>query len=203
MYPFEFRDLPRELRTVALVGSYLQFFACMESQLNEAMRAALGLTTLQSIMVCKNMQLRDKIHLLKSATNLLLSDTEAEPHVKTLVSIAKLTNDRNTVAHEFFFADPDGDGVQFLVVKAKSEVTFPPARWSVDDFESKFDTLMTRMHELENLTARLRQESHRYYDTQIAETMNELRRQVLQGPPSHPLQSRPEPHQEANGQKGD
>lgn len=170
--PIDFKALPPDTRAVALVGSYMQSFASMELALNDAIESALGLTGLQGIMVCKNMQFRDKVHLLKSAVDLLISD-EGDAEQRTIDAVAKASTDRNTVAHELFLPDKKGNGVNFLVVKAKGKIKFPKIRWSIADFEDKINNLHRLGSEISAIGAKLLKLNHMFADAKIV-PMNKL-----------------------------
>lgn len=137
-----FTDLSGPLRARALVGTYLQKWAFMEADLNEAIEIALGLDSLPGIIVCKNIQLRDKVYILKSIISLNNPGDRFQADIDALSKIADLaTKERNLIAHEAFAADKEGDGVRFFVIKAKGKLSFPEARWSIAEFLQKFEIL--------------------------------------------------------------
>lgn len=144
--PIEFEDLDPYLRAVALVGQYLQRWSSLESSLNEAIGRAFGLTAVQEAIITRNMQLRDKLNVLKTVIALVNNDRDSR-YTKTLTEIGNLlTTERNLLAHESFWDDDKGDGVQFLTVRAKGKLTFPNIRWSIQDFQERYN----KLYELRN-----------------------------------------------------
>ena len=137
-------ELPPHIRARALVGYYLQSWAYMEADLNEAVGDALGLSNLQRTIVCKNMQLSNKLHVLKCVLTLEFHPNSCAEDLKALDAISKLSADRNMIAHDMFFDDDKGNGVKFLVMKAKGKLSYPETRWSIDDFLER----IKRLHEL-------------------------------------------------------
>lgn len=136
--PKDLAALPRDTRAFTLVGMYLQSWAVMESQLNRTLSRTLGLDTLQGIVVTRNIQMRDKINIVKSLIHLVvINDATRSRYLKLLERIGGLSGDRNTVAHDMFDHDEDGDGVRFYVTKAKGKLQFPNVRWSIDVFTEK------------------------------------------------------------------
>lgn len=131
-----FAKLDPEIRALALVGHFLQWWSMLESKLNDALGNGLRLTQLQTTIVTKNIQLRDKINILKTLVH--TRGQEVERFKGALEEVSKLSLDRNMVAHDIFMDDDDGDGVKFLVVKAKGKLAFPNTRWSIADFFVKF-----------------------------------------------------------------
>lgn len=137
-----FRALPPEIRAMALAGHYLQSFALMEAALNSAIGAALKLDSLQELVVCKNIQLRDKIKIARTLVSLAFAPKEdKEVYDKALIRIGTLSNDRNIVAHDLFFPDDEGEGIEFLVTKATARLQFPRHKWTVDQVEQRSDEL--------------------------------------------------------------
>jgi len=117
---------------------YLQSWAVMEGQLNRTVSRALGLDILQGIVVTKNIQMRDKLSIAKSLLHLeVIGEPSRSTYLKVLERVGTLCGDRNTVAHEMFDYDDQGDGVRFYATKAKGKLKFPNTRWSIDTFVEK------------------------------------------------------------------
>jgi hypothetical protein len=137
-----YADMPAPRRARLLVGTYIQMWAFMETDLNDAIEVALGLDSLQGIIVCKNINLRDKIYILKSIITLNDPTKMYEAEIDALSDISDIAGkERNMIAHDAFAADTDGDGVRFFVMKAKGKLTFPETRWSIADFDQKIQNL--------------------------------------------------------------
>jgi hypothetical protein len=147
-----FRDLPPEIRAFALAGHYLSSFAIMESNLNAAIGAGLRLGELQTLIVTKNIQFRDKQKIIRTLTNIaFIPDETKAAYDRTLIRMGDMSNDRNMVAHDLFFADEDGDGIEFIVTKAHGTIKFPETKWSVDDVEERSMELLATSDRLKAL----------------------------------------------------
>ena len=145
--------LEPKIRCVAMVGYFLQFWSVLESTVNRALEYALDLTSLQGTIVAKNIMMRDKIHILKTLVDLRGVDVERFKAV--LEEISTLSGDRNMMAHDMFFPDDEGDGVQFLVVKAKGKLAFPKTHWSAAAFLKKYVRLSKLAKDAEDLATSL------------------------------------------------
>lgn len=149
--PIDFKSLDPYLRAVALVGQYLQQWSSLESALNVAIGHAFGLTIVQEAIITKNMQLRDKLHALKTVLDFVEPD-DPEGYSDTLTEIGNLmTKERNILAHEPFWQDEEGDGVQFIIVRARGKLSFPNTRWSIEDFETKYAKLFSLRQTVERI----------------------------------------------------
>lgn len=138
----EFKALPIRMRSYALVGRYLQCWAFMEGKLNDALGKVLGIEGLKLLVVVRNIQLRDKIHIVKCALTLQRIPTaEVEQHQKLLERIGNLSKDRNMMAHDIFAGDADSEGVRFIVAKAKKSIQLPDTVWKVEKFFSAYDEM--------------------------------------------------------------
>ena len=187
--------LPPTIRCVALVGYFLQAWSVLEANMNEAITEALDLNSLQGAIVTKNIQFRDKIHILKALVE--LQGLEVTDHKKTLETISTLSHDRNTVAHEMFLADDHGDGVRFIVTKARGKLTFPDVKWSIADFYAKYkeiSKLAQEMLEMKNELKRITLASllrKGFASTSIPPGLGLLN--PLSPPPQEPLHSNQTP----------
>lgn len=147
-----FAELHPIVRTYALVGAYLQSWSIMESKLNKTLGRALGLSNLQSVIVSRNIQMRDKIHITKSLLHLeVFNETERATYLAVANRIVTLSQERNIVAHDLFYADDNGDGVSFFVMKAKGPLAFPDVRWAIKDFADKTEELFNVGLDLDKL----------------------------------------------------
>ena len=139
----QFRKLDPDTRTLALVGKFLQNWALMEAKLNNVLVKALGLGDLNGVVVARNIQLRDKTKIVKTAIDMsyFSNKEEKQKYVKLIDRIADFSAKRNIVAHEFFSPSKDGETVDFIVIKANGKLMFPDEKWSIEDFESHFSTI--------------------------------------------------------------
>jgi hypothetical protein len=62
----DFKDLDPETRAYALIGQFLKRWSNLEQQIHEAIGAALGLDETRRYILCANLQLRDKINVLRT-----------------------------------------------------------------------------------------------------------------------------------------
>lgn len=144
--------LPPRVRCLCLVGSYLQFWATMEARLNEALYSALGVDSLPGTVVARNIQLRDKLNILRALISIApLSGEDNRTYSNTLKRIRDLSHDRNMVAHDMFMEDESGECVEFIVVKASGKIQFPQMKWSLGDFRQKTDELWAIHNSLDSL----------------------------------------------------
>lgn len=143
-------NLAPEIKALALVGRFLQKWSHMELMMRKAMEKAFGLDSIQSAIIASNTQLRDKIHILKTAVNLALPSKDTRTHlfIKTLTAISESSYKRNMLAHDGFYASDDGDGVKFYVTQAKGKFAVPDIIWSRKQFADEYDRIDGDAHAL-------------------------------------------------------
>ena len=61
------------------------------------------------------------------------------------------------IAHNVFYADRDGDGVYFFIVKARGEFRVPNTLWGLARFEDEFANLEQLTVRLEELTSMIQE----------------------------------------------
>ena len=117
----------------------------------------MGLTVLQQSIVCVNISLRDKIHILKTFVDLsAIYPTDVRQGFKNMLqAIANYSPTRNMMAHDMFRPTDDGTGVKFIVVKAKGTLNIPDISWSVADFISAVEKIVGFSTSLSDLEKRL------------------------------------------------
>ena len=141
-----------QIESCTLVGSFLQAWALMESQLNEVIGTILELGNLQTVIVCKNIQFRDKIYIARTAVSISpLSEDKKTLYEKELNKLADFVLDRNTAAHDLFMPSEDEMGVEFLVTRAKGKLQFPKVVWSRKDFRTRVEKAEAFREMLKNL----------------------------------------------------
>ena len=93
----------------------------------------------QTFVLSTNVQLRDKIHICKTLTWLSkdLGDAEKVTAKALLNSVRDRTPLRNMMAHDLFWPSSESDGVEFNVIKAKGELSFPDTVWTISKFEEE------------------------------------------------------------------
>lgn len=153
----DFHSLDPETRAFALVGCFLAQWAIMESNIREAMGKALGLDQIQVAIINANIQLRDKIHIVRTAVDIspIYPETEKERYKKVLMDISDYSHNRNMMAHGMFGPSTSSDGVEFFVTKAKGKLVFPDVNWSMSKFNEEYERIKDFADELRNLTKRL------------------------------------------------
>ncbi len=152
-----FLKLPPNIRAFALVRHYLSSFALMESGVNGAIKAALKLDAGQGFIVCKNLQFRSKMLILRTLVDHLpMGEDERKSFDKLIVRLTVQSDDRNMVAHDVFGPDEHGDGVEFIVTKASGKLRFPDVRWSVALVEEKSNELLEALARLKDLSSAFR-----------------------------------------------
>ena len=113
-----------------MIGRFLYHWAAMEWELNMTIQDLLGLKDLQAAIVTRNIQLRDKIHIIGASLDVLpLSEDEKKDMRATLNGIKSKTNLRNMAAHELFCPSDDGKGVKFFRIQAKGKFRIPETTW--------------------------------------------------------------------------
>ena len=151
----DFKSLAPHMRAFALIGHFLQNWSILESSLNRVIEAGLGLETLSAVIATRNIQLRDKIYIASTIVSITYLK-DKEKYEACLKKIQKMVAWRNLVAHELFMADEKGDGVEFLVTKAKGKLEFPKTRWSVSDFIDKGKNIQAHAETLSELSKALK-----------------------------------------------
>lgn len=142
---------------MALVGHYLQSFALMEAALNSVIATALKLDVLQKAVVCKNIQLRDKIKIGRTLAEMVLfSPDERTRFDKLFIKLGSISQLRNMFAHDMFLPDPKGGGVEFFVTKASADLQFPDTTLSVDEIEERCDDLSAISEDLDALAVAIK-----------------------------------------------
>ena len=118
----DFAALDPETRCAALVGQFLKQWSAMEIELHEAIRVAMKLDDTMRAILCANVHLRDKIHILRTIISVsALDDTTKTYYKKKLENLGDFSLHRNMMAHDTFNPDDSGDGVVFSPVKSKGK----------------------------------------------------------------------------------
>lgn len=153
----DFRKLEHEMRVLALVGNFLQHWSFVEARLNEVIVKSLGLQDLNGLIVVRNIQLRDKLKIAKTAIHISFigPQDQAEIYKKLIDKIGDFSLKRNIVAHELFIPSDQCDGVHFLVTKANGKITFPSEHWSTIEFAKYYAQMREFDDAMEVLIERL------------------------------------------------
>jgi hypothetical protein len=133
----DFSTLDPETRAFALVGQFLKRWSGMEQRIDETISAAMKLDETMRYILCANLQLRDKLQILRTLVHSSsFPQNEKDAADRELVDILNYPY-RNMIAHQAFEADSNGDGVVFLAVKARGKLIRQPEVWNSKRFEDE------------------------------------------------------------------
>ena len=154
MTMIDFKSLEPEIQAYALIGQFLKRWSDLEQQIHEAIGAALGLDETRRYILCANLQLKDKVNVLRTLVQQSSFSLDVKESTnKELGTIVNYRN-RNMIAHEAFEPASDGDGVVFLPVKAKKDFSRPRDQWSVDKFQEEGKTIAALAENVARLKTR-------------------------------------------------
>jgi hypothetical protein len=121
-----------------LVGRFMSQWALLEGTLDRGVGKLLGMDDLESAIATTNMQLRSKLHIIKTVINLKRGNSDwGKTATKDIERIGTLADTwRNIVAHVPFGPAEDGSGVRFLTIKAKGKLHFPKTIRTEQDFDA-------------------------------------------------------------------
>lgn len=172
-----YRSKENYLRCYQLVGQFMQQWALLEATLKDAVEKALKLTVVQAVIITNNIQLRDKIRILRTAVDFLLPKPEDECKrlKERLLEITDFaTRKRNVLAHEVFGPAKDGDGVRFVIARARGAIDFPKIVWKESDFKKHYDEIQAFTEEVEALAKRFEKEGRSILEAEVAPFMPEV-----------------------------
>ena len=150
----DFKSLNPEIRAYALIGQFLKCWSDLEQQIHEAIGAALGLDETRRYILCANLQLKDKVNVLRTLVQQSSFPLDVKECTnKELTAILNYTQ-RNMIAHDAFEPDLRGDGVVFFPVKAKKESSRPRDIWSIDKFKEEREAIAEMAENVALLKAR-------------------------------------------------
>src|SRR5262245_57211145 len=118
---------PPQIRCFALVGQFLSPWAALEAAINNAIQTALQIASVQAVVITHNMQLRDKINVLRTVCDQCVNEPDCTYYKNQLAKIARFSSHRNMVAHDAFHVDDakNADGVMFVSAKMKGTFALP------------------------------------------------------------------------------
>lgn len=146
---------PPQIRYLALVGQFMEYWAALETTINHAIEHAFGLNMTQAAILIPDIAVSKKIQMLKTLAHESLEEPEYKHYSGILNKITTYSELRNIVAHHSFHPDDKSDGVMFVVVKAKAKLEFPEYRWSIADVQKHIATMRAYDKEIEALTPQL------------------------------------------------
>ena len=152
----DFAKLDPETRCIALVGEFLRRWSNLESAMHDALASAMKLDDTMRLILSANVQLRDKIHILRTIVSVsAFAETEKTRFDDELKAIADCSLHRNMMAHDNFAPDDQGKGVVFLLVKAKGKLSQPKIIWTASDFENEYKKIDDFVAQMVKLRAAL------------------------------------------------
>jgi hypothetical protein len=122
-------------RAYRLVGKFMSDWAFLEYELNQGIRRLADLGTLETVAITANMQVRDKIHALKTLLNLFHPEDDAADIDSLMTKIGNMAGDRNTLAHTMFYGHEKG--VELSMTKAKGKLQATSVIWPTKQFAEK------------------------------------------------------------------
>lgn len=141
----------------AQVGEFMFHWAYLEHGLNSAVQKLLRLGSMEGAIATANIQVRDKINIVKTAVNHRAAHTMptwTADSVKVINRVSTLSEDRNLVAHNFF-APVEARGLHFYKVRAKSGLDFSGVIWSAEDLKRRVREMVSLAHKLSKIVEEL------------------------------------------------
>jgi hypothetical protein len=139
-------------RSFQQVGHFFSSWALLELRMNSAITKILNLEDRAGYIILANVQVRDKIHILRTAFSIWdESDPNSALATKTMNRIARMAGRRNILAHTMFYPMTDGS-IEIAKVEAKGELNFPKIYWRPSDFESFQNSMLCARNSLDQLT---------------------------------------------------
>ena len=162
-------------RSFQLVGEFMWHWASLEAVLNRGVTKLLSLGILEGAILTANLQVRDKIHIIRTAVDMwgLFAPAEMKAAGKLLDTVAAAAGERNLVAHNPFGPGESG-GVSFAITKAKGKLDFPDTVWSEADFSRKFAAMDSLEKSLRSLVRETAAAKDRVQARRAGKTTNAL-----------------------------
>lgn len=149
-----FESLSPHLRTVALVGQFLQQWAAIELGMQNVIGEALEIKSISLSILSANIRFRDKANILRTLIDVSdhVFDADKKEHFKKVIrELAEYSATRNMIAHDPFLATEDGLGTEFITVKAKGNFARPEIIWKAREFREAVKKLRQFSDELDKL----------------------------------------------------
>ncbi len=147
IFPDEFDECFRK------IGQYMFHWACIESALNRLITTAMKLGSTEGVIVCANMQVRDKLYIAETAIALQSKpETWRAAAKKTIRGARTHSEDRNRVAHNFFAPEGGKAGsIRFFIRKAKGKLEFPETVWTSKQYLEKLHAMVLLAEDIERI----------------------------------------------------
>jgi hypothetical protein len=153
IFPDEFDECFRK------IGNYMFVWACVESGLNRLVTTAMRLGSTDGVIVCANIQVRDKLYIAETAIDLQSTRDDAwrKAAKSTIKKARKHSEDRNRVAHNFFAPEEGNpESIRFFIRKAKGKLEFPDIVWTPKILEEKLSGMRTIATDLERIAQEIK-----------------------------------------------
>lgn len=134
--------LEPKLRSFALVGAYMGYYAAMEFEINHAIEKCLNISTHDALVIYSNLNFSGKIKALKTLNESYAERDIVKSNEINLTKINKLSSERNIIAHTVFTpSKKKNGGVIFHRVKANKDLLLFDMEWSISDFRERLSKL--------------------------------------------------------------
>jgi hypothetical protein len=139
-----------------LVGRFMSHWSHLEAAVNDSVGALLKMGTVEATVATANMQMRSKLHIIRTMIDYQCGQTEwGKAALKDIERIGTLADTwRNMVAHVGFV--PHKDGVRFLIIRAKGKLQFPNGEKSEADFLAVATEIFALCNRVREITTNLR-----------------------------------------------
>jgi len=144
----------------ALVGRFFAYWALMETELNRVITSALGMNKLQGSIVTAEIDFSKKVFMARTSVKYRINDKEAAKYEKLLLRLAKLSEDRNIIAHNAFLMTDRKDGVSFFTRKARGNLDLDSKVYTIHQWESMVSEIDEATAMLEELSGILKKNTN-------------------------------------------
>ena len=168
-------DLEPLIRSHALVGAYMGYYAAMECEINDMIQECFKLSGADALIICTNLNYHSKIKILKTLNDTYSGNEDARKIVeRNLTKVGDLSKDRNMIAHTPFVpSKKTGGGITLLRTSASKKINIAPIEWSIKDIEKKCSKLFQAAKFIRELSPQL---------AEVAADTREISKQFLADP---------------------
>lgn len=134
--------LEPKLRSFALVGTYMGYYAAMEFEINNAIEKCLAVSASEALIIYSNLNFSGKIKILKTLNDAYTDSQLVKSNESNLNKVSKLSVERNFIAHAVFTPSlKKNGGVIFHRSKATKKLLLLDTEWSISDFKDRCSKL--------------------------------------------------------------
>jgi hypothetical protein len=139
----------------------------LEYEITRGIQRVFGLIYIEGAIITGNIQVRDKISILRTAVEFYSRDRMSNEWraeaVRLFTKIADIVPDRNLVAHTYFEPTDDGD-IRFVRVRAKTAINEVQEIWTEEIVNAKCAEMNVCMYDLAQLMGELLHREGRYLE---------------------------------------